>query len=78
MKYIIILLTSLFLVSNASADDDIKNMKDICKYYKQRAIGFHNTLLFFEKTDSVNLVVVKEAILKNAKLYHYYGCSDVR
>ena len=45
MKYIIILLTSLFLVSNASAVEEWKTLKDVCKYYAGTVVVRQNAIL---------------------------------
>ena len=44
MRHIIILLTSLFLVSNASAEDVDKTMKDVCKYYEEEITTYYQDI----------------------------------
>lgn len=77
MKYIIILLTSLFLVSNASADDKYSDISDVCKNYEKELIRQHNDLQNFLKYEKWALADVKrEDIMENAKLYHYLDCRE--
>ena len=89
MRYLIILLTSLFLVSNASAEMTIK---DLCFFTKQgifnmqKMKGDELTLLatvgkterdkMIRKSASDNLKVINKEQLDTAKLYHYLDCRE--
>ena len=89
MKYLIILLTSMFLVSTASADMTIK---DICLLTKQgifnmqemkgdelgllTKVGNSETDKMIRKTASENLKVINKAQIDTAKLYHYLDCRE--
>ena len=86
MKYIIILLTSLFLVSNASADNTIKvicektilglsNLEDmklnIIKEMQEYKWDAPETKKFLKQLDEINA-----SRLESAKLYHYLDCRE--
>jgi hypothetical protein len=77
MKYIIILLTSLFLVSTASADVKFKSIKDICIYYQEAILKNRNE--FYEHVTRIQDKLYKQyekKALENAKLYHYLDCRE--
>ena len=77
MKYLIILLISLFLVSNASADDKFKSIKDICIYYQESILNNRNE--FYQHVTRIQDKLYKQYkknVLENAKLYHYLDCRE--
>ena len=87
MKYIIILLTSLFLVSNAMAEDRYKSIKDVCKNIESIIIGIanydaRNSQDFNEKKITADewkkAIEIVDAGKKEYKNYHYLDCSDFR
>jgi len=93
MKYIIILLTSLFLVSNSySADSsevkDFKSIADLCKEMEEGILLFKNydqSLLrqFLDKEISHDTYneksdSIQKPLQKKIKNYHYLDCSDFR
>ncbi len=87
MKYIIILLTSLFLVSNASASDKkFKSIKETCTEYEDSIIAFQNNKeqafksfnnkIIDYQTMEKEIELADKNILFNAKLYHYLDCRE--
>ena len=77
MKYLIILLTSLFLVSNASAEDKFKSIKDICIYYQEHILKNRNILYeHISKNQDKLYKSYEKKILEDAKLYHYLDCRE--
>ena len=92
MKFLIILLTSLFLVvGNASAED--YSVKGACKYYEDQIAFYYQAIArstkireeAFVNNDDETLRKHKKLIDKfkiflkeEAKTYHYLDCSDFR
>ena len=83
MKYIIILLISLFLVSNASAKDKygMLTIKEICNAQSwsirdAKTIIEDNVILGRLTIQQIN--DIEKDIIEWAKLYHYLDCSDFR
>ena len=75
MKYIIILITSLFLVSNASAQE--VNLKQICK---NELYALSNVKMLLNSKagdiDEETREDLNKTILDIAKLYHYLDCRE--
>jgi len=71
MKYIIILLTSLFLVSTASANK-IKSMcEDLESLIPNKYESYMDT-----NTPQRNADIIRELLIEDAKLYHYLDCKE--
>jgi len=77
MKYIIILLTSLFLVSNASAEDKFKSIKDVCSDYEWKII---TTKQLLDERGVENRIDKEQEfesyLIYYSKLYHYLDCRE--
>ena len=55
MKYLMILLTSLFLMSTASAEDKFKTMTDVCEYYEKEITTAYQDIEEYKAIDERNL-----------------------
>ena len=81
MKYIIILLTSLFLVSNASAEEGFNTMKDVCKHWEDEVIATSNRLAYAWNKDTGKVQPAYPSDIKHrvetAKLFHYMDCRTL-
>ena len=89
MKILItLILTSLFLLSSASAEDiKLNSIKEICLKY-ELLIQWHSNNL--DKANNIKpsqnhspenqktIENSEKAIEKHAKLYHYLDCADFR
>ena len=76
MKYIIILLTSLFLVGNASAEDKFKTMTDVCEYYDQRIIRLQNVIVESD-VDTDFYIGLQNDLFRYSTIYKNLDCSDI-
>ena len=77
MKYIIILLTSLFLVSTASAIDySLQTMEEHCAMIENNMLNAYN--YYMKATDDITENIHKATYHDKAKIYHYLDCSDFR
>jgi hypothetical protein len=77
MRYIIILLTSLFLVSNASAIDySLQTMEEHCAMIENNMLNAYNH--YMKATDDITVNRHKAKYDWKSKTYHYLDCSDFR
>ena len=81
MKYIIILLASLFLVSNASARDEygMLTIKEICNKQSWSIRDAKTTIednVILERLTIQQINDIEKDIIEYAKLYHYLDCRE--
>ena len=73
MKILITILLALFISSNANANEDLRNLCGLLQRYVVDAYD-----RYLDQETVRNADIIRDELLKDAKLYHYMDCADFR